>query len=290
MTPPERGSHSAASSSLGYFYQCRYALLEALRRLPDENPISVTIETLDDVVFQKAGSPIELLQTKHHMSAAGNLADASPDLWTTLRGWIDALTSGAFAQAQLFLITTSACTAGSAAAYLRPETRDVAKAIERFSATASTSTNQTNLRAYRAFNSLPTARREHLVEAITVLDRSPPIGRLDQQLRSAVFHGAERQFLNSYLQRLEGWWYARVLKQLQEAAPTPILGEEIEAESNRIREQFKHDSLPIDDDIMLATIDAIGYEDRVFVEQLKLIDVNANRVFHAIRNYYRAFA
>ena len=72
MNTRERGSHSAASSSLGYFYQCRYALLEALRRLPDENPISVSIETVDDVVFEKAGSPPAILQTKHHMLAAGN--------------------------------------------------------------------------------------------------------------------------------------------------------------------------------------------------------------------------
>ena len=95
--------------------------------------------------------------------------------------------------------------------------------------------------------------------------------------------------MSSYLQRLEGWWYARVVKHLQDATPTPILGEELEAESNRIREQLKHDSLPIDDDIMLATIDASGYDNRVFVEQLRLIDISAHRVFHAIRNYYRAF-
>ena len=290
MSTRSRGRYSAASSTIGYFYQCRYALLEALRRLPDENAISVAIETLDDVVFHNAGSPIELLQTKHHTSATGNLADASPDLWKTLRIWIDGVTDGTLPwDAQFFLITTAECSDGSAAAYLRPSNRDPLKALERISATASTSTSETNRLAYHAYNSLSLPQREHLVAAITVLDRSPPIGELDQELRKAVFHGAERRLLDSYVQRLEGWWYARVVKQLQHSNPSPILGEELEAESNRIREQFKQDSLPIDDDIMSATIDATGYQDRVFVEQLNLIGVNASRVFHAIRNYYRAF-
>ena len=40
---------------------------------------------------------------------------------------------------------------------------------------------------------------------------------------------------------------------------------------------------------MRETVDAIGYLEKTFVEQLKLIDVNHNRVVHAIRNYYRAF-
>ena len=53
--------------------------------------------------------------------------------------------------------------------------------------------------------------------------------------------------------------------------------------------QFKEDNLPVDDDIMRATVDASGYLGRAFVEQLKLIGVNQNRVVHAIRNYYRAF-
>ena len=290
MSTGSRATHSAASSTLGYFYQCRYALVEALRRLPDENAISVAIETLDDVVFEAAGSPIDLLQTKHHTSATGNLSDASPDLWKTLRIWIVRLTDSTFPRdAQFFLITTAACTEGSAAAYLRPRNRDPAKALERFAATASTSTSATNRLAYRAFNSLSLDQRKHLVTAITVFDRSPPIGELLRELRIAVFHAAARRFLDSYVQRLEGWWYARVVEQLQHAKPAPILGEELEAESNRIREQFKRDSLPIDDDIMSATLDATGYQDRLFVEQLKLINVNPNRVVHAIRNYYRAF-
>ncbi len=279
-----------ASSSLGYFYQCRYALLEALRRLPKGDRISIGIETLDDVVFETHDSAVQVLQTKHHINAHASLSDASPDLWKTLRIWIDGQSGGNIPQnAQFFLITTAVCNDGTAASYLRPWGRDEVKALERLAATASTSKSETNSPAYRAFLSMKAEGRELLVNSIAVLDGSPSIDQLDNQLQQAVFYAVERRFLDSYLQRLEGWWFGRVVKHLLDDNAGPIIGEELEAEASRIREQFKEDNFPVDDDIMRETVDAIGYLEKTFVEQLKLIDVNHNRVVHAIRNYYRAF-
>jgi hypothetical protein len=290
MSGEERGEYSAASSSLGYFYQVRYALLEALRRLPEGDRLCVGIETLDDVVFEKDGAPVEVLQTKHHINSHASLTDASPDLWKSLRIWIEGQAGGTImGDAQFFLVTTAVCSDGTAAAYLRPDGRDEQKALERLAATASTSTSDTNAPAYRAFTSLNDEGRACLVKSMTMLDASPSIGQLDDWLRQAVFYAVERRFLNSYLQRLEGWWYGRVVKHLLDEHAAPILGEELEAEASRIRDQFKDDSLPVDDDIMRATVDATGYTGKPFVEQLNLIGVNQNRVLHAIRNYYRAF-
>jgi hypothetical protein len=59
--------HSAAPSMQGYLFQCRFALLEMLRRFPSNPLVSLTIETLDDVVFEKDGSPAEIIQLKHHI-------------------------------------------------------------------------------------------------------------------------------------------------------------------------------------------------------------------------------
>jgi hypothetical protein len=69
----------------------------------------------------------------------------------------------------------------------------------------------------------------------------------------------------------------------------PILSDEFSAEITELREQFKQDSLPIDDDIMKASIDALGYQDRTFVEQLRLIEIGNPRIVYAIKNYFRAF-
>ena len=69
MEEDQAFSHSAASSALGYLYQVRYALLEALRRLRKSQEFLVNIETLDDIVFDAQGQPTELLQTKHYVLA-----------------------------------------------------------------------------------------------------------------------------------------------------------------------------------------------------------------------------
>ena len=232
MSTGERGQYSAASSALGYFYQCRYALLETLRRLPEGDRICIGIETLDDVVFETGGFAVDVLQTKHHINAHASLTDASPDLWKTLRIWIEGQTDGAIPQgAQFFLITTALCGDGTAAAYLRPDGRDEKKALEHLAATASTSTNETNTLAYLAFSSLDGNARARLMKSVTVLDASPSIRQLDERLRQAVFFAVERRFLDSYLQRLEGWWYGRVLRHLLDSNAGPILGEELEAGS-----------------------------------------------------------
>jgi len=62
------GQFSAADSALGYLYQVQVALLWSLRRLRTGEDIAVSLETLDDVAFESAGRPDELLQTKHHQS------------------------------------------------------------------------------------------------------------------------------------------------------------------------------------------------------------------------------
>lgn len=280
MTVHNRGQYSAAPSALGYFYQCRYALLEALRRLSEGERICIGIETLDDVVFETNGSALDVLQTKHHVNAEVTLTDASPDLWKTLRIWIEGQADGTIPRdAQFFMVTTAVCPDGTAAAYLRPEGRDEKKALERLATTASISTSETNAPAYRAFSLLNDRGRLRFAKAVLVLDGSPSIGQLDDRLRQAVFFAVERRFLDSYLQRLEGWWYGRVLRHLTDGSAAPILGEELESEANRVRAQLSDESLPVDDDIMRASVDASGYMDMPFVEQLNITNTGSKKVW-----------
>lgn len=55
--------HSAAQSAAGYLYQARLALAESLRYAYSDSSVEIAIERLDDVSFEKAGAPLELLQT-----------------------------------------------------------------------------------------------------------------------------------------------------------------------------------------------------------------------------------
>jgi hypothetical protein len=77
MTKP--ANHSAAEPMLGYLYQCRGALLDAVRRVRAADNFQLHLETLDDVTFQMVGAPVELLQLKHHINKAASLTDVSTD-------------------------------------------------------------------------------------------------------------------------------------------------------------------------------------------------------------------
>ena len=63
--------HSAAQSAAGYLYQARLALVEVLRYVYVDSGVEIAIEKFDDVSFEKDGSALELLQTKHHLRSSG---------------------------------------------------------------------------------------------------------------------------------------------------------------------------------------------------------------------------
>ncbi len=283
--------YSAAPSALGYLYQVRYSLLEALSRLRKGREFIVTIETLDDVVFEDEGLPVELLQLKHHINTPANLTDASPDLWSSIRIWCDALTQGSLPPDTIFfLISTAQAPEGCSAYYLRPgEGRNPETAMARLNSTAAASTNRSNTAAYLAYKKLREDQRRSLLDQIHVLDGAPTISDLDPDLKELAYGFAPRKFLDSFLQRLEGWWYRRAIQHLSDGPAKPILSQELEAETASLREQFKAENLPVDDDIMSASVDASGYQNQLFVHQLNLIGISNGRIFNAIRNYFRAF-
>lgn len=286
---------SAADSALGYLYQVRVALLWSLSRIK-HGEFVVSLETLDDVTFEaKGGLAEELLQTKHHRTREASLTDMGADLWKSLRVWFEGQANGQIQTGtSLYLLTTAAAPAGSAASYLRREGRDVARALTLLEAVPSTSQNQALVPAFTAFNAASAASRRTILERVIVLDQASGVLTIDNDLKAEVFWTADPKHHDAFLQRLEGWWLRRVIKQLS-ASPQPagILSAEIEAEMTELREQFKQDNLPIDDDILEFTLDDAthaAHENYQFVHQLRLIEAGKRRVAAAIRDFYRAGA
>jgi hypothetical protein len=285
---------SAADSALGYIYQARLGLLWALKRLKDRSDFAVSLETIDDVTFETNGRPDELLQTKHHLARPAALTDASPDLWKSLRVWFIAASSNAISvKTDLYLVTTSAAGAGSAASNLCQENRDVASALTILEATAQTSGSQENASAYAAFLATSVPERRAILERIVILDRTPTIEDLNEELKAELFWATERRHQDAFLQYLEGWWLRRVVTQLARIdVGDRILGEELESQMSDIRDQFKQDALPIADDLLNFSPDdaaIAAHETSIFVRQLGLAKAGKRRVAAAIRDYYRAF-
>jgi len=285
---------SAADSALGYLYQARLALLWSLKRVKESSDFVVSLETIDDVTFETNGRPDELLQTKHHLTRPAALTDASPDLWKSLRVWFEGASGKTIPpQTHLCLATTSSAATGSAAAKLRQSDRDVALALGALETTAQTSSSQENSSAYTAFLATPASERRAILERVVILDGTPTIGDLNDALKDAVFWATERRFQDAFLQYLEGWWFRRLITQLARInTGDRILGAELESQMSDLREQFKHDALPIADDLLDFTPDdaaIAAHEDSPFVRQLELVKAGKHRIAAAVRDYYRAF-
>lgn len=286
---------SAVDAALGYAYQVRCALVQSLEHARNGEDFEVGIETLDDVTFTATGGePLELLQTKHHLGAKSALTDAAVDLWKTLRIWIEGRESGVIpTTAKLYLITTASASTGSAAAKLRADLNDrnLNAAVDALNATALTSGNEQNKLAYLAYSKLSQVERLSLLGQAYVIDAAPNISDLEDELRRQVRWLAPKEHEDAFLQRLEGWWFRRVLKQLTKAAPL-IESREIDLYMEDLREQFKREALPIDDDILGIELNEALQEscrDRLFVKQIELVTSNAKRIGFAIRDYFRAY-
>jgi hypothetical protein len=280
---------SAGSQALGYLYQVRCAL-DLLLSNPDET-MGLLIESLDDVVFEDNGTPRELLQLKHHGTRAA-LTDTSSDLWKTIRIWSTHLHEGRLhlPDTVLSLITTGQAPTDSIAALLRPNTdRDARHASRRLYEVTTQSSNQALRSSFTAFTTLSPQQRDLLVNSIQIIDNYPNIDDVVGSIKKRLL-SVRRQHREGLYERLEGWWFDKVIRHLREKSLQPITGFDVQDKIADLAEQFHTDSLPIDFyDAFPPTASEPDQDTRQFVHQLRVIALHNKRIENAILDYYRAF-
>jgi hypothetical protein len=287
----QTNQHAAQASATGYLFQCRFALLLGLQAIGDHPQLQISLERFDDIAFDKDGDPVQIIQTKHHLVKKGNLTDASVDLWKTLHIWtkLSATNADAPFRIRFVLLTTSDAPQGSAAAYLRARDRDESKADAALIKTASQSTNKENALAYKAYKDLDEPQRLNLLRAIIVLDGSPNILDVRDEICRELRHAVSREHIDQFVERLEGWWFGVVIRTLagERATAVPVLA--IDNRLDELREEFRRDALPVDFSNATPPQSVVAELDRrPFVRQLRHIEIGDKRVEYAIRDFYRA--
>lgn len=289
----------AAPSAAGYLYQARLALLLCIPHVNSGIEVEVSVERLDDVSFEKDGTPFELLQTKHHIDRVASLSDASPDIWKTLRIWAAAAADDPSlpSRAKLVLVTTGEAPVGSAAALLRPRQayqsgtkRNPKLAKEILAAVAETSKNKALKSSFTAFLALSDAMRSSLLSAVEVVDRQPLLTDLGVELEHALRLVAPSGKAPLAREMLEGWWWPRICEVLMANPPDTIPVGALEAKLDDIRELLKRDALIADfEHAEPSDTEIAEYDGFRFVKQLHVIGLGGNRLRFAKRDYYRAF-
>lgn len=280
---------SASPQALGYLYQTRYALHLILN---SREELELSIESLDDIVFEENGSPQELLQLKHHTTPA-SLTDSSSELWKTIRIWSTNFREGKIflPDAALTLVTTAQASDDSIAALLRPDkNRQPKLAAKKLLDIANTSTNTSLEKAFEAFTSLSPHQQEMLIESIQILDGSPNILDTASLIKDRIKFAVDRQHQDAFYERVEGWWFGKMVRHLSSESTELVTGFEVVDKIHEISEQFGPEVLPIDYlEAEPPTPPDPDTDNRQFVMQLKAIAVNNRRIEKAILDYYRAF-
>ncbi|QOC25829.1 hypothetical protein IC744_05575 [Microbacterium hominis] len=282
---------SAAGSALGYLAQVEYALLIPLQRMEGEVSFRISLETIDDITFEDDGDARELWQIKHHVNSRGSLSDASTDLWKTLHNWIESDGDNA----AFFLLTTTTAPPGSASSLLAPDRsdRDVTAARAKLDTVARAGGNQGHAAYHAKYLSLNEDQRRALLARVTVLDAAVDAATLTERLLGTVRKTTTAPRRLPLVERLRGWWHGRAMNHLTRVAGGTadwIDLEEIEARLLLIADSLRDDNLPLDfGDAPQPTEQEVHEDDRIFVEQLKLILLHHDRIRHAVYDHNRAF-
>jgi hypothetical protein len=289
MTTP----YSAANSMSGYLYQVRYALLFLLQKMEHEPDGVISLETRDDIVFEKNGDARELIQLKHTIKATADLSNRSSDLWKTLRIWSEDVVSNPSSSPRFILVTSGAVSSGSIAEMLKAgQTRSVVDAgAELDKIVRSFKKADANADYYSAYKNLTVEQRTKVIERITILDSVADVVDISKEIDGRLRISCREEHLSSMAQSVEGWWFRRSVLALQgTGAQRKIHSREVSSAINDARDRLMPDNLPVDfaKELNLTASD-VPENERRFIKQLELITLSDVRIRSAISDYHRAF-
>lgn len=284
--------HSAADSASGYLFQCRYALLSALRRQEITPGLEVSVECFDDISFSVSGNPVELLQAKHSLKPKA-IGDKAQQFWNTIGIWTKRVIDhpAELGKTKLTFVTTSYLGDDTAVSLLRPDpkVRNVAEAAKKLAHAASASKNTKVAWATKLFLEQTPEMREQLLGMVEMLDASPTIVDTSKELATTLKRACRPEHMLALIERLEGWWFSIVINALATPGGKLIPVALIDSKIDDLREEFRPDRLPIDYGGVDPSTEAVGLlENRPFVEQLKLIGLGSMGQKMAIIDYFRA--
>jgi hypothetical protein len=285
-----KGSHSAAPNAIGYQHQTWWALVELLQSGADRPDAALSLELYDDVAWEQKGTATELLQVKHHIGQHRMLTDAATDVWRTLKVWMDEASPADASGPALALVTTETAADATAVAALRPYSRNEAEALRLLEHVARTSESKQTASARAQFLGLGDAARLTFVSRIRVIDRSPHIEGVADQVKRHLHWALPPGHEDLFLAMVWRWWDETALALLQGRQRSVDVGE-AQAAIADIRDQFTRENLPTL--VELADVDAQDLEQKYrmhpFVQQMHWVAFPPRNLQKAIVDYYRAY-
>jgi hypothetical protein len=278
---------SAAEQGLGYIFQPRFALLKILE-LSESS--AVFLEKEDDVEFVTE-SGIRSLGSLKHKAGGDKLTNLSTDFWKSVRIWLAYYrkTGGIASNGRFLLFSTAELSESTFLSLFTESAAGDDDRVEQARAVLATSTSALIGEIREELEQLTEDELNDFYSRITIIDATPRITDLPA-LINLHLRTIRRESRTAVFERLEGWWMDLAIKMLSGERKEPIYGYEVSDKLSAIAEEYRNDNLPITFRGRLpdGQID-VANDPRLFVEQLRVLDLSATRIRNAIIDYYRAF-
>ena len=291
MNGENKNPYAAGSQALGYIYQSRLAML-SLFRSPEE--IEVYIERDDDIEFLGAEHKKTLASLKHK-KVGDRLTDLSTDFWKSIKIWMDRFERDGRSKCNhsYVLFTTASVAAKSFLLFFLNKELDNEQVVEIDSSilkTLEASETALSKQLLAKLQELEPQDRQNFWSRIIIFDNHVRIENIPEIIKSQHMRTVRSQHRTPIYERLEGWWDNQVILMLTSKRKNALTGHEVSDKLASIADEFKVDNLPIDfRDSQPANDTEISDDNRLFVFQLKSINVSTQRIRKAITDYYRAF-
>jgi hypothetical protein len=278
---------SAAEQGLGYIFQPRFALAKILE-LPESS--AVFLEKEDDVEFV-AENGVRLLGSLKHKAGGDKLTNLSTDFWKSVRVWLDYYfkTGRVASDGRFMLFTTAELGQGTFLTLFTESADSNEDRVGRAHAAIAASTSVLIAKIRDELAQLSDDELHDFYSRITIVDATPRITDLPT-LINLHLRTIRRESRSAVFERLEGWWIDLAIKMLTGERKEPVYGYEVSDKLSAIAEEYRSDNLPITfrGHLPQGQIDVVN-DPRLFVEQLRVLDLSATRMRNAIIDYYRAF-
>jgi hypothetical protein len=281
---------AAPGQAAGYFYQLRYALFRALKRLLRDPTGSIGIERLDDIAHEKEDSLVGIEQLKHTSTGMQQFTDSSPAIWRTVGNWSRLIQDNSLnlATLELFLVTNGSIADGSGLSKLCLDDRDPVVALVALRSAALDSQNRKSTDDRNEFLRLDGVVQAALIRAVRVVPNSPSLAALGAEIEDIIHYACEPAQLSDFRLELEGGWFDRVSADLSEGRGPLIPLMELDARVAYLREKYKTSGLQIDVEDPAEHPENLN--DYLFVKQVTVLNVGTQRIRNAQRDFLKASA
>jgi hypothetical protein len=283
--------YSAGEQGLGYIFQPRFALYQALE-LPEDT--AILIEKEDDLDFLESSGKKTLASLKHK-AVGERLTDLSVDFWKSVNIWLTRYIANGRVESdyQFFLFTTSSVALDSFLnffLYGADTTKAQPSLWQLTENTLSTSKAKSFAKIKDLLSQLTALEKEDFVSRVTIIDSTPRINDLPALIKAQKMRPIRAEHRDAVFERLEGWWNDLIIQMLCDPQSKPVYARDVSEKLFNFSEEYRDDNLPItfEDATPKAPIDA-STDDRLFVSQLRGLKLNPSRIRNAILDYYRAF-